>query len=364
MIFDKVSDVVTDDIFLRLPGLVPGIQALLKLEGLNPAGSIKLKTATALLESMEEAGLLQPGTAVIESSSGNLGIALAMACTVNGYPVTVVTDPNATRHSLRIMRSLGAEVVEVSEPDEHGGYLHTRIEYIRRRLAAQPGLVWLNQYANAANIRVHRDRTARSIHETLGEVDALFIGAGTTGTLMGCVEYFARHSPRTRVVAVDAVGSITFGGAAGPRHIPGLGSSRRPEIYTGQGGFETVLIPETETVATCRAVAARYGLLAGGSTGTVVAAVRRLAPTLPAGATVVAISADLGDKYIDTVYSDSWVEQHFLNGAGTAGPEFADNGKGNENAELHGRPGGIGVLDTEQLPQERAAYRRERLHRS
>lgn len=363
MIFDKVSDVVTDDIFLRLPGLVPGVQVFLKLEGLNPAGSIKLKTATALIRSMEEARVLRPGSAVIESSSGNLGIALAMACMVNGYPVTVVTDPNASRHSIRVMRSLGAEVVEVSEPDEHGGYLHTRIDYIHRRLAERPGLIWLNQYANTANIRVHRDLTARSIHKALGRVDALFVGAGTTGTLMGCLEYFARHSPETRVVAVDSVGSITFGNAPGPRFIPGLGSSRKPEIYTGHGDFEKVLIPEQETVATCRAVAARYGLLAGGSTGTVVAAVRRLAPTLAPRSTVVAISPDLGDKYIDTIYSDSWVAQHFQDYAVTSGAEFADNGKGTDNAELHGRARGIGDPDIERLTQERATHRGGRLPR-
>ncbi|WP_424215831.1 2,3-diaminopropionate biosynthesis protein SbnA (plasmid) [Streptomyces sp. BI20] len=310
MIYERASDIVLDDVFLHLPDLLEHARVFLKLEGLNPAGSIKLKTALALVEDAERSGALPAGAPVIESSSGNLGIALATVCANTGHPLTVVTDPNATRQSVRAMRSLGAEVVEVLGRDPNGGYLQTRINHIQERLAAQPGLVWLNQYANPAGPGVHRDRTARAVHEGLGRVDALFVGAGTTGTLMGCVEYFARHSPRTRVVAVDSVGSVTFGRPA-PRHVPGLGASRRPEIYRDTGTFEKVLIEEPDTIAACRMLAGRYGLLCGGSTGTVLAAVRRLGPSLPPGARVAAISADLGDKYLDTVYSDAWVSERY-----------------------------------------------------
>ncbi|MFJ2821750.1 2,3-diaminopropionate biosynthesis protein SbnA [Streptomyces toxytricini] len=311
MIFESASDVVLDDIFLRLPDFVPDVSVLLKLEGLNPAGSVKLKTAVALVESAETAGGLPAGTRLIESSSGNLGVALSVVCAARGYPLTVVTDPNAARPAVRAMESLGTEVVEVSQRDAHGGYLGTRLDLIRRRLAAEPALVWLNQYANQANAAVHRERTARSVHRELGDLDILFVGAGTTGTLMGCVQYFAEHSPRTRVVAVDAAGSVTFGGSAAPRFIPGLGTSRRPEIFTDSGAFEKVLVEEADSIAMCRTVAARYGLLVGGSTGTVLAAVQRLAPTLAPGCRVAAISPDLGDKYLDTVYSDTWVAERY-----------------------------------------------------
>ncbi|QNP75096.1 2,3-diaminopropionate biosynthesis protein SbnA [Streptomyces roseirectus] len=311
MIYDSASDIVLDNVFVRLPGFVPRVDVLLKLEGLNPAGSIKLKTALALIESAESTGLLRPGRRVIESSSGNLGVALATVCAARGYPLSVVTDPNAARQAIRLMECLGAEVVEVNVRDPHGGYLHTRLDYIRRRLAEDAGLVWLNQYASPANVRVHRERTARAVHHELGDVDALFVGAGTTGTLMGCVEYFARHSPRTRVVGVDAVGSVTFGGLPGPRRIPGIGASRRPEIWADRDGLEKVQVSEADTIAVCRMVAARYGLLVGGSTGTVLSAVRRLAPVLAPGGTVVAVSPDLGDKYVDTVYCDAWVRDHY-----------------------------------------------------
>lgn len=321
MIFERASDVVTDDVFLRLSGFLATGEVFLKLEGLNPAGSVKLKTAVALLESLERTGALRPGSRVIESSSGNLGVALSVACAARGYALTVVTDPNAARHSIRVMESLGTDVTVVSARDAQGGYLHTRINYIHQRLAEDPELVWLNQYANPAGVSAHRDRTAAAIHEGLGTVDALFVGVGTTGTLMGCVEYFGKHSPDTRVIAVDSVGSVTFGAPAAPRFIPGLGASRRPELFADTGGFEKTLIPEVDTVAMCRRVAETYGLLVGGSTGTVLAAVQQLAPTLPEGARVAAISPDMGDKYIDTVYSDAWVTERY-----TEIPELAGLG--------------------------------------
>jgi 2,3-diaminopropionate biosynthesis protein SbnA len=311
MIFENAYQVITETEFLHLADFIPDAQVFLKLEGLNPAGSVKLKTAIGLIESMEETGIITPHGRVIESSSGNLGIALAMVCSAKDYQLTIVTDPNATRQSIQIMRSLGAEVAQVTTQDARGGFLNTRIDYVGRRLAADPGLVWLNQYANPANVRVHRERTAKAIHRELGRVDALFVGAGTSGTLMGCVEYFIRHSPRTRLVAVDTFGSVTFGGQAARRFIPGLGSSIRSGIYADRGDFEKVVIREAATVAMCRFVAARYGLLTGGSTGTVLAAVRQLAPTLQAGARVAAISPDMGDRYLDTIYDDDWVRQKF-----------------------------------------------------
>ncbi|MET9323081.1 2,3-diaminopropionate biosynthesis protein SbnA [Streptomyces sp. NPDC003038] len=317
MIYEHAADIILDDVFLHLPGFVDHARVFLKLEGLNPAGSVKLKTALVLIEEAEKSGALGPGSRVIESSSGNLGIALSVVCAARGYPLAVVTDPNATRQSIRVMESLGTEVVEVTQRDANGGYLQTRIDYIHQRLSDQTGLLWLNQYANPANVSAHRDWTARAIHEGLGHVDALFVGAGTTGTLMGCVEYFAHHSPHTRIIAVDSVGSVTFGRAA-PRFIPGLGTSRLPEIYRDTGTFEKVLIEEVDTITMCRLVAARYGLLAGGSTGTVLAAVRQLGPTLPAGARIAAISPDMGDKYVDTVYSDPWVADRYTEYAALA----------------------------------------------
>ena len=311
MIGDSVDDLVTDDVFLRFGDAVPGSELYLKIEGLNPAGSVKLKTAVGLVDDARRRGLLGPGGHVVESSSGNLGVALATVCAARGYDFTCVTDLNAAPHNVALMRALGATVVVVDQRDTNGGFLGTRIARIGRMLAENPLLVWPNQYANPANPRVHAARTARSILAELGTVDHLFVGAGTTGTLTGCATHFREASPRTRIIAVDTVGSVTFGTPAGPRHIPGLGTSRTPEICRADLVDEVVLIDEAEAVRTCRMLARRHGLLVGGSSGSVFAAVLGRAHEVPPGSRVVAIAPDMGERYLSTVYDDDWAAAHY-----------------------------------------------------
>jgi cysteine synthase A len=303
---------VAEDRFLRVPGVRGLNQFFLKIEGFNASGSIKVKTARGLIQAAEQSGVDMSRTRLIESTSGNLGVALAMICTAKQYRLTCVTDPNANATSLAIMRALGAEVVNIWERDANGGYLGSRIAYIQRRLAAEPNLYWLNQYANLHNPAAHNQHTGPAILESFGRVDHLFVGAGTGGTLMGCLKYFRRWSPATRVVAVDAVGSVSFGGTSSTRYIPGLGVSRRPEILDPDAPDEVVLVPEWETVRECRWLARTTGLLAGGSTGTVVAAVRRLAGSIPPNAVAVAIAPDLGERYLHSVYNDEWVVERGL----------------------------------------------------
>jgi N-(2-amino-2-carboxyethyl)-L-glutamate synthase len=323
MIYKSVHDIVLDDIFLELPTLSPhkNVQVLLKLEGLNPAGSIKIKTAVGLIADLEDKGILRPRGRVIESSSGNLGVALAVVCAAKGYQLTIVTDPLASQHVVKQMRALGARVEQVTARDENGGYLQTRIEYIQQRLAADPELVWTNQYANDANWRAHAATTARSIWRHLGQVDALVVGVGTTGTLMGCAAYFQAHSPSTQIIGVDVEGSVTFGHPPKERLIPGLGASRRPEIFRDIPAIKKVVVPEYDSIMMCRRVVAEYGLLAGGSTGTVLVAAERVAASLPPGSRLIAISPDLGDRYLDTVYSAGWTAAHF-----PRVPEVAESG--------------------------------------
>ncbi|WP_175412722.1 2,3-diaminopropionate biosynthesis protein SbnA [Streptomyces sp. TRM64462] len=300
-----------DDLFIRLDHLVPGSSVFLKLEGLNPAGSVKLKTAIALVAQAEESGREFPRTRLIESTSGNLGVALAMVCAAKGYRLTCVTDPNANTQAVRLMEALGAEVVVIDVRDGNGGFLQSRINYIQARLRREPGTYWLNQYANPAGPRAHRDRTGRSVLEAIGHVDYAFIGAGTTGTLMGCAEFFRRHSPATRIIAVDSVGSVSFGGPPARRHIPGLGTSRRPEILDEEKIDEVMLIPEADAVEMCRALAEGRGLLLGGSSGTVLSAVQEKAKEISDGSVVVALSPDFGERYLETVYDDSWVAERW-----------------------------------------------------
>jgi N-(2-amino-2-carboxyethyl)-L-glutamate synthase len=311
MIFHAAYDIVTDDIFLNMDGFVPGVNLILKLEGLNPAGSIKLKTAVALIDDMVSRFGIGHGDRMIESSSGNLGIALGTLCATRGIRLTIVADPNTNAAAIRTMRAQGTTVVVVTERDPNGGFLQTRIDYIRSQLRQDRKLFWPNQYANQANSSAHYRHTAQSILREIPDVGAVFVGVSTSGTLMGCRKFFHERRPATRIIAVDSEGSILFGGKGAPRLIPGLGASVRPKLLVDEGDYERVVVPELETVAACHMVARRYGLLVGGSTGTVLAAVRRLAPTLHDREPVVAISPDNGERYLDTIYSETWVDEHF-----------------------------------------------------
>ncbi|MDG4861672.1 2,3-diaminopropionate biosynthesis protein SbnA [Streptomyces sp. T-3] len=298
-----------DDIFIDL---TPSFQRpfFLKCEGFNFAGSVKAKAAQSMVSGAEEAGLLRPGSTIVESSSGSLGVALAALAAERGYTFVCVTDSRCTDRHLRTMRSYGAEVVVVTEPDPVEGLLGARIRRVHELCRTIPGALWLNQYANDNNWRAHYRSTGPAIVRAFPDVDFLFIGAGTTGTLTGCARFFKDVGHPARIVAVDSVGSVTFGGKAGTRHIPGLGTGRRPEIVDESVVDEVLMVPEREAVRMCRSLA-RRGYLLGGSTGTVLAGARqRLAGEEP-GVLALGISPDLGERYLDSVYDDTWVRSRF-----------------------------------------------------
>ncbi|BCY14203.1 2,3-diaminopropionate biosynthesis protein SbnA [Actinoplanes sp. L3-i22] len=307
MIADHAYQLGDSRAFLRLPGFQERFDTILKVEGLNTAGSVKIKTAREMVLSALARGELRAGMHLIESTSGNLGVALASICAAEHIRLTIVTDPNVNAASARCIEALGAEVVTVTERDRNGGFLQTRIDYITGRLADDSRMVWLNQYVNPANPRAHQSTTAREIESEFGAPDWVFVGVGSTGTLMGCLAHFRAIEAPTRMVGVDTVGSVTFGGLPGPRWIPGLGSSRRPEIFSDDGDFAKCTVPEADTVRICRRIAREHGLLIGGSTGTVLAAVAAMQDRIMTGSQVVVISPDLGERYLDTIYNDRWV---------------------------------------------------------
>jgi cysteine synthase A len=168
--------------------------------------------------------------------------------------------------------------------------------------------VWLNQYANPNNWKAHYRTTAPAIARQFPQLDVLFIGAGTTGTLMGCARFFREWHRRVQIVAVDSVGSVTFGGAPGRRLIPGLGTSIRPPLLDTFYVDDVVRVEEADTVRACHRLA-RHGFLFGGSTGTVVSgATSWLMEHGGRDLTAVAIAPDLGERYLDTVYQTNWLE--------------------------------------------------------
>jgi len=325
----------TVPVFTAIDGLCAATVHL-KLEGFNAAGSVKLKTALQLIDDLETRHRIRPGTQIVESSSGNLGVALAMVCANRGYRFTCVTDPNTSRQAIRAMQAVGARVVRVDRRDAQGGYLATRIAWIREQVARDPQCIWVNQYANPANWRAHFRWTAPEIFSAYPDVDHLFVGAGTTGTLMGCLHYVRAHRLRTRVIAVDAVGSVTFGGPPGPRFIPGLGTSCRPplsELSDSEPPDAIVHVLESDTLRMCHTLA-RRGLLAGGSTGSVLHAVQASTSDIAASDTVVAIAPDMGDKYLDTLYDGEWAAACFGDMSGMAGVSGVSDVCGTTSASI------------------------------
>ena len=285
-----------------------GHSLFLKCEGFNFAGSIKLKAATEMVEAAERDGVLKPDSILIESSSGNLGVALSMIAASKGYRFLCVTDFRCNLSTRRLMEALGSQVdIIAAEPDAAGGLLGARLDYVRGLCASDDRYVWLNQYTNPGNWGAHYRTTAPAIVRDFPELDVLFVGAGTTGTLMGCARYLREWHRPVRIVAVDSVGSVTFGGAPGRRMIPGLGASVRPPLLDESYVDEVVRVEEADTIRACHRLA-RRGFLFGGSTGTVVSgAMGWLAEHDAPGLTAVAIAPDLGERYLDTIYRKEWV---------------------------------------------------------
>jgi cysteine synthase A len=309
MIIESPLEIILRDLFYRLRSFARGHDVFLKLEGFNVSGSIKVKTAIGLIEDLERRGIAKPHkTVIVESSSGNLGVALSLVCAIKGYKFICVTDSNSTRANIRGMELYGAKVVVVSDRDSEGGFLTNRFKTIDGILQSEPNAVWLNQYDNIANKNVHAAQTANEIAQEFEKVDWIFVGAGTTGTLAGITERLRQDFPKIKIVAVEPQGSVTFGGPPGTRNIPGIGTSLRPKLADLSNPDRIVAIDEATTVDTCLSFVRDYHLLVGGSTGTVLAAVRELASEFEPGDTIVAISADLGDKYLDTVYNPAWVQ--------------------------------------------------------
>jgi len=288
-----------------------GPQVYAKLELLNPGGSVKDRPARYIIERGLRDGTIAPGATIVESSSGNFAIALAMAARIYELEFVAVVDPRIAPLNLRILRQLGARVEMVERPDPYGGYLHTRLERVRELLAEIPGAYWLDQYANALNAQCHYDGIGTEIVEALGTeepVDAFVAAVSTSATLMGAARRLREAYPGIRVVAVDAQGSVIFGGPASRRSLPGIGSSRTPELLCPEEVDEVIYVDDYDSARGCRELLRGEGILAGGSSGAVIAAVQQVAAALPPSARIATVLPDRGERYMDLVYDDAWVE--------------------------------------------------------
>jgi cysteine synthase A len=315
MIVDSVLSAVGRTPLVRLSRLFPGADFTVygKLEALNPGGSIKDRPAALMLQRALDRGVIDRDTVIVESSSGNMGIGLAQACAYRGLRFVCVTDVKTTAQNIAILRAYGAEVECVTEPDpETGELLPARLHRVQQLLERFGNAWWPNQYASRDNSDAHYESTMFEIVEALdGAVDYVFSATSTCGTIRGCLEFVRAHRLRTQVVAVDAVGSLIFGQTPAKRMIPGLGAGLRPELCPIEIVERCIHVTDVECIAGCHRLVRSEAILAGGSSGGVVSALARVQHEIPAGAVCVLLLPDRGERYLDTIYSERWVAEHF-----------------------------------------------------
>ena len=238
-------------------------------------------------------------------------MALARLCAVHGVRFVCVADEHASPLALDVIRALGGTVRMVDGPDPATGeLLVARRTLVRELLAQDPSAVTLDQYANPAPLEAHAEGTMREITEALGAVDEVYVATSTTGTLGGCVRWLRDHGPATRVVAVDPVGSVLFGGEQGPRSLGGFGAGAVPPLAELAQPDAVARVAEVDAVVGARHLARTEGILPGASGGAVIAALLGRLDGLPAGARVAVVLHDFGWAYLHSIYDDAWVQQH------------------------------------------------------
>ncbi|MEV0561437.1 pyridoxal-phosphate dependent enzyme [Dactylosporangium sp. NPDC050588] len=281
----------------------------LKLEHRNPGGSIKDRTAYGLLVALLMNGQLRLGRTVVESTSGNLGIALAYLAREWGFVFVAVLDPKVPPGVAGLLERLGARLDRIDDPRGSGFYLRRRLARVQELLCEDPDTLWTNQYGSPANPRIHFEQTGPEILRQFGvaQPGAVFAAVSTGGTLAGIGRYMKVAAPRVRVVGVDMLGSAALGGAPGNWLLNGIGAGRRSEFLRPTYYDDTSLVGDREAIAVCHVLGEYAGLLLGGSSGAVIAACTRYLAEHPDVGDVVCVCPDGADRYYETIYDSEWL---------------------------------------------------------
>jgi cysteine synthase len=301
---DNLADLIGNTPMVRLTRVAPDCDAELiaKLEAFNPAGSVKDRIGVAMIEAAEAEGRIEPGrNTIVESTSGNTGIALAFVCAAKGYDLVITMPQGMSREREKLLRLYGAEVMWV----ESMGGMNEAIEEAKRICRERGNCYVPNQFSNPANPEIHRRTTAEEIwRDTEGKLDVLVASVGTGGTITGCGERLKERNPGLHVVAVEPAASpVLSGGKPGPHKIDGIGPGFVPEVLNREVIDEIVAVEDEDAIETARLCARREGVNAGISAGAAVwAAVQLGSRPEMRGKRIVAILPDSGDRYISTPF--------------------------------------------------------------
>jgi cystathionine beta-synthase len=308
---------------VRLESLDTGpCELFVKLESQNPGGSIKDRIGLAMIEAAEQSGAIRPGATIVESTAGNTGLGLALVAAQKGYRLVLVIPDKMSQEKVFHLRAMGAEV-RMTRSDVAKGHPEY-YQDMAERIAAEIGGFYVNQFANPANPRAHETTTGPEIWaQTGGRLDAVICGVGSGGTITGLSRYFGRIAPDVELVLADPAGSVLASyvqtgkvGEAGSWLVEGIGEDFVPPVADLSRVTRAYTIADEESLLTARALLREEGILAGSSSGTLVAAALRYCREQTAQKRVVTFACDSGNKYLSKMFNDYWMQdQGFLRGA-------------------------------------------------
>lgn len=284
-----------------------------KLEKYNLSGSVKDRTALGMIEKGEKGGVLRPGMTLIESSSGNLGISIAAIASIKGYKFICVIDPKTSPSKINTIEAYGGKVILVKERDKDGSYVKNRIKKVKDLLNKIKNSYNLDQYNNSNNTLAHFETTGPEIfNDVNGNIDTLVGSVSTSGTMVGTAKFLKEKVPNLYVVGVEPFGSTLFGGEYKPYYQQGPGLSFIPRIFDDSVFNESMKVKDRDAFRTARDIAKNEGVFVGGSSGAAIYAAIKIKKKHPNLKNIVVICPDSGDRYLDTMFSKSWLKERNL----------------------------------------------------